>query len=162
MTDYTPPPGPGGPVNPPPPGWGGGAPPPPPPGYGGPPPGYGGPPPGYGAPPPARRNWLPWALGCGGCGVLIVLALVFFGAISYFGAQQEAARNGAKPGADTTLVAPDGGDSAFSKPTDDGASTESATPTDDASTEPTDASGTTSDDKPGLKEIRPISEDSAF
>ncbi|MFL5538852.1 MAG: hypothetical protein ACJ8J0_07665 [Longimicrobiaceae bacterium] len=95
-----PPPGSGGgpPPPPPPPGYGGGPPPPPPPGYGGgspppPPPGYGGPPPGYGAPPgyagpppggppPAKRNWLPWALGCG-CGALILLAVFFFGVIGF-------------------------------------------------------------------------------
>jgi hypothetical protein len=40
-----------------------------------------------GPPPPAKRNWLPWALGCG-CGLLIVVALVVFGAISYLGSRQ--------------------------------------------------------------------------
>jgi len=99
----SPPPGPGGPWSPPPPpGPGGASPPPPPPGYGGgpppgygggsppppPPPGYGGPPPGYGAPPPAKRNWLPWVLGCG-CGSLILLAVFFFGVIGWLTDRQD-------------------------------------------------------------------------
>lgn len=75
MSDYPPPP--------PPPGYG---PPPPPPGYGPPPPP---PPPGYGGPPPpGKRNWLPWALGCG-CGLLIVVALGVFGAIGYLSSRAE-------------------------------------------------------------------------
>jgi hypothetical protein len=55
-----------------------------------------------GTPPPAKRGWLPWALGCGGCGALIVIALVVFGAIGYFGQKNGRAARGA--GSDTTQV----------------------------------------------------------
>ncbi|HEV7588405.1 MAG TPA: hypothetical protein VGO40_09850, partial [Longimicrobium sp.] len=52
--------------------------------------------------PPAKRGWLPWALGCGGCGALIVILLVVFGAIGYFGKKNGRAARGA--GTDTTQV----------------------------------------------------------
>lgn len=42
---------------------------------------------------------LPWLLGCGGCGALIVIALVVFGAIGYL--KEKTARGG---GSDTTKV----------------------------------------------------------
>jgi len=54
-----------------------------------------------GVPPGKKRNWLPWALGCG-CGGLILLAVLFFGAVGYFGASKERAARGA--GSDTTQV----------------------------------------------------------
>jgi hypothetical protein len=44
---------------------------------------------------------LPWVLGCGGCGALIVIALLVFGAIGYLGKKNERARGG---GSDTTAV----------------------------------------------------------
>jgi len=112
-----------------------------------------------GAPPPAKRNWLPWALGCG-CGGLILLAVLFFGAIGYIGASKERAARGA--GTDTTQVS--GPDSAT-----DAAFTDSADAGDDASS--TDAAGKPSDkpadgsgepDERGLREIRPVDDDSTF
>lgn len=53
-------------------------------------------------PQPPKRNWLPWALGCGGCGLLFVIALVVFGAIGFLSKQKEHAARGG--GSDTTQV----------------------------------------------------------
>jgi|GEM_PF-3108299 len=119
MSDHTPPPPPppyGGGSNPPPPpppggGYGGGYQQPgqyPPQGgpyQGGPGPGYREAPAGPGYPgqyppgmppgaPPKKRGMLPWILGCGGCGLLIVIALVVFGGIGYFARKAEQAGAG--------------------------------------------------------------------
>lgn len=108
---------------------------------------------------PPKKNWLPWALGCGGCGLLIVLALVFFGAIGYFGQRQEAARRAA--GGDTTIVS---GDTSGVTTTDSGDSMAVIQPLEDQSStdggsQPTDAS---SEDGKPAKVIQPISGDSSF
>jgi hypothetical protein len=179
MSDYTPPP-------PPPPPYGSGGPPPPPPppppggggyqqggpygqqgGYqqpggpyqGGPGGQYPGGPPGA---PPKKRGSLPIILGCGGCGLLIVLCLVVFGAIGYF-KQQSAARGVVS---DTTVSSTDttaaSGDKAEGKPGDDASSTgvqgdASTTESSDGTTEgkpddtaPADTGGT------DIKEIQPL------
>lgn len=152
-------------------GYGPPPPPPPPPGYGSPPPGYGGqqqaghgaPPPGYGAPPPNKRPWLPWALGCGGCGLLIVLALVFFGAIGYFADRNDQTRGvmsdstvvdtAASFGDDsdgTTDGTEGSGDSiAVIQPLDTETSSDEGAPSDDGSSRDLN-------NKPGLQEIRPV------
>lgn len=151
---YGPPPPP-----PPPPGYGGG----PPPGYGGPQAGYGGPPPGYGGPPPNQRPWLPWALGCGGCGLLIVLALVFFGAIGYFAERQERARgvmSDTTAITDTTAVFGDesDGDGDTDVSGDDTIPVIQPLDTETSSDEVQPSDGPSSDlgNKPGLQEIRPV------
>jgi hypothetical protein len=49
---------------------------------------------------------MPWILGCGGCGLLIVLALVAFAVIARIGREHERALHAA---ADSTLVTGDTG-----------------------------------------------------
>jgi hypothetical protein len=93
-------------------------------------------------------------LGCG-CGLVIVLAVVVFGAIGFF-TKEAARRQGVTT--DTTVVAPDTG--SYSKPGDDASSTESTESTEKPSDKPTDDSG--EPDERGLKEIRPVTGDSAF
>ncbi|HYH82073.1 MAG TPA: hypothetical protein VEX86_19860 [Longimicrobium sp.] len=68
-------------------------------------PGYPGPGgPGYpGGPPPKKRGMLPWILGCGGCGLLLLIALAVFGGIGYIASLGERAGGDA----DTTVVAGD-------------------------------------------------------
>jgi len=94
-------------------------------------------------------------LGCG-CGLVLVIAVVFFGAISYFGKQAAARRQGVV--ADTTVAVPDTG--SYSKPGDDASSTETTGTTEKPSDKPTDDSG--EPDERGLKEIRPVTGDSTF
>jgi hypothetical protein len=147
---YGPPPPP-----PPPPGYGGG----PPPGYGGPPPGYGGPPPGYAGPPPNKRPWLPWALGCGGCGLLLVLGVVFFGVIGYFAERQEQTHGVMSDSAVVDTTASFGDDSDGTDGTEGGDSIAVIQPLDSETSDETPSNeGPSSDlnNKPGLQEIRPV------
>jgi hypothetical protein len=55
-----------------------------------------------GAPPPKKRGYIPWLVGCGGCGALIAIALVFFGAIGYLSERKDRGARGT--GSDITQV----------------------------------------------------------
>ncbi len=106
---------------------------------------------------------LPWILGCGGCGALIVLALLFFGVIGYFA--ESAERAGAVEG-DTTVVVDTsvvGTDSFEVNTTDggsfDGTTDDTSTPADDS--QPADGTGEGEDTGEGtgegeIKEIKPL------
>lgn len=189
MSDYTPPPPP--PSPPPPPPYGGGPPPPPPPpppggGYGGYQqggpyqggPAQGGPypgGPGYpGGVPPKKRGMLPWILGCGGCGLLIVIALVVLGGIGYLGRRAEGGAAGTDTtqavSSDTTVV--EGkpvGDPSSSTGADAGVTTDGTaadgTAADGSAAEPAVSGTQTTDDapppadgaEPDIKEIKPVS-----
>jgi hypothetical protein len=100
---------------------------------------------------------MPWVLGCGGCGLLIIIVLVLFGAALVRMAKEGA--QGGKVSSDTTVVTSD--TTASGKPTDYG--TTETTSTDQTSTEkPSDASPPSDNSDEGLKEIRPVPADSTF
>jgi hypothetical protein len=83
-----------------------------------------------------------------------VLAVVVFGAIRYIG-KEAARREGVA--ADTTVVAPAEGDTTSFNTGEDTASTDEGTPSDEEAGDSAEP-----DERPGLKEIRPVPEDSTF
>ncbi|HEX9937672.1 MAG TPA: hypothetical protein VGB15_11140 [Longimicrobium sp.] len=115
--------------------------------------------------PPKKRGMLPWILGCGGCGLLIVLALLFFGVIGYFAESAERSRSvtgdstvvvdTSVVGTDSFVVESDGSFEGQGTPADEppaeGATDDANTPTDDAP--PADGTG---EGEGEIKEIKPL------